>query len=94
MAGGRDSASLGRENEGVSRDLDLVLAVFGGLELDLVDLTGDAVVISVEPDPDNSPMPFTLKPLVDVVDANASVHTTQMMDNNATATNPTGTVSR
>ena len=59
-----------------------------------VDLRGGAVVISVEPDPDNSPMPFTLKPLVGMVDAGANVHSVQMMANNATNTNPTGTVTR
>lgn len=58
------------------------------------DLRGGVVVISVEPDPDNSAMPFLLKPLVGMVDANASVHAAQMMNNNAAATNPSGTVTR
>lgn len=39
------------------------------------DLKGATVVISVEPSPDNSPAPFTLKPLAHVVPANAQDHT-------------------
>ena len=40
------------------------------------DLKGSTIVISVEPYPDNSPMPFTLKPLAHMVPANAANHTT------------------
>lgn len=58
------------------------------------DLTSSTIVISVEPVPDNSPMPFTLKPLVRGLDAGAEVHSSITLNNNATATNPTGTVSR
>lgn len=39
------------------------------------DLKGKTIVISVEPDPDNSPSPFTLKPLAHMVPANAMDHT-------------------
>jgi len=39
------------------------------------DLRGTTIVISVEPVPDNSTNPFTLKPLAHVVPANADVHT-------------------
>ncbi len=39
------------------------------------DLKGATVVISVEPNPDNSPAPFTLKPLAHKVPANAANHT-------------------
>lgn len=39
------------------------------------DLKGKTIVISVEPDPDNSPAPFTLKPLANMVPANAADHT-------------------
>ncbi|VAW46683.1 hypothetical protein MNBD_GAMMA02-1848 [hydrothermal vent metagenome] len=47
-------------------------------------------VISIEPVPDNSPAPFTLKPLlVPIVDNFGS----QAMNNNAVATNPFGQVS-
>lgn len=53
-----------------------------------------AAVISVEPVPDNSTAPFLLKPLVGMIDANAEVHTTIPMGNNAIQTNPQGTVTR
>lgn len=39
------------------------------------DLKGATIVISVEPYPDNSPTPFTLKPLAHVVPSNAKNHT-------------------
>lgn len=57
-------------------------------------LAGMTVVISVEPDPDNSAAPFLLKPLVGNVDAGATDHTPYDMNNNAGATNPQGSVSR
>ena len=43
------------------------------------DLRGATIVISVEPSPDNSALPFTLKPLAHVVPDDASVHTTLTM---------------
>lgn len=58
------------------------------------DLTGTTIVISIEPSPDNSAAPFTLKPLVGGVPADALDHTLYGMNNNAAATNPTGTVTR
>ena len=58
------------------------------------DLTSQTVVISVEPSPDNSAAPFLLKPLVGMVPSGASDRTPYDMDNNAVATNPTGTVLR
>ncbi len=58
------------------------------------DLSGGVVVISVEPSPDNSADPFVLKPLVGMVPTGAAAHALYKMDNNATATNPSGTVSR
>ena len=58
------------------------------------DLRGATVVISVEPVPDNSAAPFTLKPLVGPVSADAPEHAPLTMNNNATATNPTGSVSK
>lgn len=39
------------------------------------DLKGMTVVVSVEPYPDNSPAPFTLKPLAHMVPTNAANHT-------------------
>ncbi|WP_372936838.1 anti-sigma factor domain-containing protein [Seonamhaeicola sp.] len=44
------------------------------------DLKGKTVVISVEPDPDNSTAPFTLKPLAHMVPSDAMNHTTIMME--------------
>ena len=39
------------------------------------DLKGTTIVISVEPSPDNSVNPFTLKPLAHMVPADAMNHT-------------------
>jgi len=60
----------------------------------LRDLTaGHLAVISIEPVPDNSPMPFTMKPLASpIVDPGAG-GVSQDMANNAAASNPTGQVS-
>ena len=48
------------------------------------DLSGATGVISVEPSPDDSPAPFTLKPLVAQISADATDHTTYQLGNNAT----------
>lgn len=53
------------------------------------DLAGQTVVISIEPSPDDSSAPFTLKPLVGAVAAGAADHVTYSMANNAGAF-PTG----
>ncbi len=58
------------------------------------DLAGKTVVISIEPVPDNSAAPFLLKPLVAPVADDATDHTPYTMNNNAAATNPTGTAKR
>lgn len=57
-----------------------------------VDLASGTAVISIEPDPDNSPNPFLLKPLVGSIPAGALDHTTYEMGQNLNF--PTGTVSR
>jgi len=57
-----------------------------------LDLAGGKAVISIEPDPDNSPAPFLLKPLVGDIPAAAIDHTTYSMGQNLSF--PTGTVSR
>jgi len=72
---------------------DFIMNALTGLTFP-TDLTGATVVISIEPSPDNSAAPFLLKPLVGLVAADAAVHTVQSMDNNADATNPSGSVSR
>lgn len=56
------------------------------------DLSEGAGVISIEPDPDNSAAPFTLKPLVGNIPANAMDHTTYDLGNNADGF-PTGMAS-
>ena len=58
------------------------------------DLRGATIVVSVEPVPDNSPNPFTLKPLVGMTASDAADHSLLSMDNNAVATNPTGTATK
>ena len=54
------------------------------------DLAGGTAVISIEPSPDDSPAPFTLKPLVGQISASAVDHSTYALDNNS-ETFPTGT---
>lgn len=56
------------------------------------DIAGGTAVISVEPFPDNSPNPFTLKPLVHPISASAQDH--MVYDMNQNLNFPTGTVSR
>ena len=56
------------------------------------DIRGGKAVISIEPNPDNSPLPFVLKPLVGDIDANAATHTALDMAQNLSF--PTGTASR
>lgn len=56
------------------------------------DIAGGTAVISVEPYPDNSPNPFTLKPLVHNIPASAVDHTVYNMEQNLSF--PTGTVTR
>ena len=56
------------------------------------DIAGGMAVISVEPYPDNSANPFTLKPLVQPIPADAMDHTVYEMGQNLSF--PTGTVTR
>jgi hypothetical protein len=56
------------------------------------DIAGGTAVISIEPDPDNSAGPFTLKPLVHAILADAVDHVTYDMGQNLNF--PTGTVTR
>jgi hypothetical protein len=72
---------------------DFLMAAPSGLTFP-TDLSGHKVVISVEPDPDNSPNPFLLKPLVATVPDNAMDHNLLSMGNNAAASNPSGSVQR
>ncbi len=68
---------------------DLLLNAPDGVSFP-TDLAGKTVVISVEPQPDNSAAPFLLKPLVGAVPADATDHTLYQMANNAANSNPTG----
>jgi len=59
----------------------------------LRDLTSaHLAVISVEPVPDNSPMPFTLKPLAGPITDPGGAGISQTIGNNAAASNPSGSV--
>ncbi len=72
---------------------DFLLNAPAGLSFP-VNLAGRTVAISVEPDPDNSPHPFILKPLIGKVPDPAMDHTVYDMTNNASTSNPTGKASR
>src|SRR5262249_35399362 len=54
------------------------------------DLSGQTIAVSVEPDPDDAPTPFTLKPLLGMVPAAALDHKDYPLDNKASSF-PTGT---
>lgn len=54
------------------------------------DLLGQTAVITVEPEPDNSSSPFTLKPLKGAIPADLPVGTLSPMDNTDKASSPTG----
>ena len=73
---------------------DFLMGMASGITFPVDDLLGATIVVSIEPSPDNSTSPFVLKPLVDMVPDTATSGTLYDMDNNAAATNPTGTVSR
>lgn len=57
------------------------------------DISGGTAVISIEPDPDNSPNPFTLKPLVKMIPSNTADHVTYSLDLNLSSF-PTGTATK
>jgi hypothetical protein len=58
------------------------------------DLRGGKFVITVEPNPDNSPSPFFIKPLLGTAPLDAMDHTNYPMDNIASMNEPTGTATR
>ena len=57
-------------------------------------LLGSTIVISVEPVPDNSPNPFTLKPLAAAVPSDLEPHTLAGLNNNISNTPIQGTATR
>jgi hypothetical protein len=56
-------------------------------------IAGGVAVISIEPDPDNSPNPFTLKPLAKMIPTDAADHVTYSLDQNL-GSFPSGTATR
>ena len=72
---------------------DFIMNAPSGLNFP-TDLRGAAIVISIEPVPDNSPAPFTFKPLFDMVPASAADHTNYDLDNQVASNFPSGSVSR
>ncbi|WP_299061084.1 anti-sigma factor [uncultured Polaribacter sp.] len=71
---------------------DYVMGAAAGIDFP-TDLKGATVVISVEPSPDNSPAPFTLKPLAHLVPSDAKNHTVLTMGSGPVI-NLSGTVTR
>lgn len=102
VVGGSGPVSTGRFLDPAAMDSDLA-GPASGMDSDgppfpgqdfvnpAMDLVGLTAVISVEPVPDDSPAPFTLKPLVTAPIGSDLAPALQMMMNNAAATNPTGT---
>lgn len=68
---------------------DLVMSAPDGLSFP-TDLSGTKMVISIEPNPDNSPKPFALKPLAGNVPMDASDHNVYDMMSNVANSFPTG----
>lgn len=57
-------------------------------------LQSGTVVVSIEPNPDNSAAPFALKPLVGAIPSNAVDHVNYNLTNQSLTNNPTGTATR
>lgn len=70
---------------------DFVMNAPNGLSFPVV-LTGMPLVISIEPNPDNSEAPFAFKPLF--VTAGSADHVNYPMDNQVATNFPTGTATR
>jgi hypothetical protein len=90
---GRFTSASGADSDGAGPTAGSEAAPpFPGQDLisPAVDLVGAKTVISIEPDPDDSPAPFALKPLsATVTDAGAGA--VQTLSNDAAATAITGT---
>jgi hypothetical protein len=71
---------------------DFLMAAPSGLTFP-TDIVGGKAVISIEPVPDNSLMPFSMKPLVGDIPADAMDHTLYMLNQNLGSL-PSGSVSR
>lgn len=100
MASGADSNASTSSFKGTDGDgpaypgEDFIMNAPSGLTFP-ADLTaeGSMIVVSVEPVPDNSPLPFTLKPLSGS-SAGIELTTFTAMDNGAGSSYPSGTVTR
>jgi len=96
MASGSDNDApfSGMDNAGPAfPGEDFIMNAPSGLSFP-TDLSGMPIVISIEPNPDNSPMPFTFKPLAANAPANAADHTNYDLTNQAASTFPAGVVTR
>lgn len=94
VSGADDSAPFSGDNSGPAYPgEDFLNNAPSGLTFP-TDLRGATIVVSVEPVPDNSPNPFALKPLLGMTSSDAEDHSLLSMDNNATASNPTGTATK
>jgi hypothetical protein len=72
---------------------DFLMNAPSGLTFPL-DLSGQKIVITIEPEPDNSSDPFLLKPLAGDVPANSMDGTSYSLTNNVSASFPSGAASR
>jgi hypothetical protein len=72
---------------------DFLMNAPSGLTFPL-DLSGQKIVITIEPEPDNSAEPFLLKPLAGDVPANSMNMTSYTLTNNVSSSFPSGSVSR
>lgn len=95
LSTGRFDGGSGADSDGAGPDAGpLGFPPFPGQDFiePPMSVVGTSVVVSVEPEPDDSDAPFVLKPLVAASVEDVPEHGLQSMENNATATNPTGTV--
>lgn len=93
MTTGRFTSATGEDSDGAGPTAGpLGFPGFPGQDFidPAISLIGTTVVISVEPEPDDSSAPFVLKPLVMPSVGDVPDKGLQAMDNNAAATNPTG----
>lgn len=89
---GSEPLAMPNGTDGFFPGEDFLLAAPSGVTFPL-DVRGKTAVISIEPDPDNSTSPFTLKPLVGTAGMMTAPALSTMMSN-VSASFPTGTVTR
>lgn len=100
---GRFNSASGADDSGIYSGTDASAPPFPGEDFIMnapsgltfpTSLIGGMIVISIEPEPDNSSAPFTLKPLAGMVASGLEPGTLAAMDNIAASTYPSGTVIR